>query len=96
MNTTIPNIDQNIQTITFGTITMNIDSFVFIINGIILFFLLVNKYGYSNIYLRVLFIYIIGAYNINCMILGSCNSYARFYSIMCSILTIYYFISKDY
>jgi hypothetical protein len=72
---------------------MTIDSFIIIINGIVLFYLFINKYGYSSMYLNLLILSIIGAYYVNRMIMGYGSEYAKLYILGINIYTNYCYLS---
>jgi|UniRef100_A0A6C0ECE4 hypothetical protein len=81
------------NSITIGSITMTYDAFATLISGIVLILIIKLRYAKLNysIYLFILIIFIYNAYNINCMIIGSCNLWAR-YLVIANIIGIIYFI----
>jgi hypothetical protein len=76
-------------------ISMTVDAYSVIISGLLLVLILIYKYGLYPIFLLLFLSYILTAYKINCMIIGSCHFYAKLISITTTITVILIIIDKQ-
>jgi hypothetical protein len=75
--------------------TMTTDAFSILVSGLLLISVLIFTYGFNPIFLMLFASYIVSAYKVNCMIVGSCNLYAKIISIATSIAVIFMIIDKE-
>ena len=83
--------------INIWSINMTYDAFVTLLSGLLLIIVLRCIYPNLNniIYLFIAVMCCYNAYNINCMILGSCDSWARYIVISNIIIAIYMIYTKN-
>jgi hypothetical protein len=84
-----------VEMVNFKGISMTTDAFTIIISGLLLVFILIYNYGFNPLFLIVFLSYIVSAYKVNCMIVGSCHLYAKIISISTSIVVILMLIDKQ-
>ena len=77
----LPADKSNIDLVNFMDVLMTTDAFFIIISGLLLVLVLVYKYGLNIMFILLMFSYIVTAYQVNCMIIGSCHFYAKLISI---------------
>jgi hypothetical protein len=77
--------ESNVDMIKIMDIYMTTDAFSIIMSGLLLVLVLIYNYGLNPKFLLLILAYIISAYKVNCMIIGSCNFYAKLISISTSI-----------
>jgi hypothetical protein len=70
------------QEIEIYGIKMSIDASIALISGIIIFTFLIATYGFKLGFLFILSTSALTAYQINCMLTGGCNLFARYMSII--------------
>jgi hypothetical protein len=73
--------DNSIEFVKFGNIIMTREAQLILISGIVLTIILFIYYGFEPIFLLILLNYIILAYKVNCMQVGSCNLFAKIISL---------------
>jgi hypothetical protein len=84
--------------VTFANIEMTSDAFIVLLSGIFMFLFLSLTNGLNYLYLIILLVYGIMAYQINCMHVGSCHFYAKYLSIATLINVLFFTLyskSKD-
>ena len=67
--------------VNFANINMTSDAFLVVLSGIFLFLFLTFSYGFQNLYIIILVLYLTMAYKINCLHVGSCQFYGKYLSI---------------
>jgi hypothetical protein len=67
--------------VNFANINMTSDAFLVVLSGIFLFLFLTFSYGFQNLYIIILVLYLTMAYKINCLHVGSCHFYGKYLSI---------------
>lgn len=72
----------DIQEVEIYGVKMSIDASIALISGIIIFAFLNLTYGFKLGFLFILLTSALTAYQINCMLTGGCNIFARYMSIM--------------
>lgn len=80
--------------INIGQFKITPDAFSILASGLLLIVVLFFNFGFKPIFLLFGLTYAISAYKVNCMIVGSCNFYAKFISIMTMIGVIFIIIDK--
>lgn len=90
MNTNESKVDM----INFMNICMTTDAFSIIISGLLLVLVLIYNYGLNPKFLLLILVYIISAYKVNCMIIGSCNFFAKIISIS-TMITVFLIIMDN-
>ena len=87
--------DEQVDFVKIFDITMTTDAFSILISGLLLVLILIFTYGFNLMFLLLILTYTISAYKVNCMIVGSCNMYAKLISITTSIVVIFIIMDKD-
>jgi hypothetical protein len=87
--------DKPVEFVKISSITMTRDALLVIISGCVLSTSLIINYGIKPFYLLILIGYLMSAYRINCMEVGSCTTYARIISIMTFISVIYVILNLN-
>jgi hypothetical membrane protein len=88
-------IELKVELVKFMGINMTTDAFSIIISGLLLVLVLIYNYGVNPKFLLLILSYIISAYKVNCMIVGSCHFYAKVISITTLIIVIFIIINKQ-
>ena len=86
---------QKVDLVKFMGISMTTDAFSIVISGLLLGLILMYNYGFNPMFLVLVLSYIVSAYKVNCMIVGSCNLYAKLISMTTSIVVIFIIIDKQ-
>lgn len=87
--------DEPVEFVKISSITMTREALLVVISGCVLAASLIINYGMKPLYLLVLVGYLMSAYRINCMEVGSCTTYARIISIMTFISVVYVIINSN-
>ena len=89
------NNNNNYNNYNIGPINMTYDALLILLSGLLILIILKAKFPNLHyiIYLCIALVYCVNAYNINCMIVGSCNNWAHFI-VICNMISAIYFIIK--
>lgn len=79
----------DIQEVEIYGIKMTTDASIALISGIVIFSFLILTYGFRFGFFFILLSSGLAAYQINCMITGGCNLFARYISIMTIINAVF-------
>lgn len=87
--------NRKLDLVTIFGITMTTDAFSILVSGLILLLVLISTYGFNPLFLVLILSYGISAYKVNCMIVGSCDIYAKLISIATSIAVVFIIMDKS-